>query len=56
MLAAGPLVFRGDIRAGCNAARIEDLDALRQAAASARTNGVPTVLEVSVSGQVAPLV
>jgi hypothetical protein len=41
---------------GCDAARIEDLDALKQAAANAWTKDVPTVLEVSVSGQVPPLV
>jgi thiamine pyrophosphate-dependent acetolactate synthase large subunit-like protein len=41
---------------GCDAARIEDLGALKQAAANAWTNDVPTVLEVSVSGQVPPLV
>jgi benzoylformate decarboxylase len=37
---------------GCDAARIEDLDALKQAAANAWTNDVPTVLEVPVSGDV----
>jgi benzoylformate decarboxylase len=41
---------------GCDAARIEDLDALERAAASAWANKVPTVLEVAVSGQVPPLV
>jgi benzoylformate decarboxylase len=41
---------------GCDAARIDDLDALKQAAANAWTNDGPTVLEVSVSGQVPPLV
>ena len=41
---------------GCDAARIEDLDALKQAAANAWTNGVPTVLEVPVSRQIPPLV
>jgi benzoylformate decarboxylase len=40
----------------CDAALIEDLDALKQAAANAWTNDVPTVLEVSVSGEVPPLV
>jgi thiamine pyrophosphate-dependent acetolactate synthase large subunit-like protein len=41
---------------GCDAARIEDLGALKQAARNAWTNDVPTLLEVSVSGQVPPLV
>jgi benzoylformate decarboxylase len=41
---------------GCDATRIEDLDALKQAAANAWSNDVPTVLEVSVSGEVPPLV
>jgi benzoylformate decarboxylase len=41
---------------GCDAARIDDLDALKQAAANAWKNDVPTVLEVSVTGQVPPLV
>ena len=41
---------------GCDAARIEDLDTLKHAATSAWTNDVPTVLEVSISGQVPPLV
>jgi benzoylformate decarboxylase len=41
---------------GCDAARIEDLGALEEAAANAWTKTVPTVLEVSVSGEVPPLV
>jgi benzoylformate decarboxylase len=41
---------------GCDAARIEDLDALKRAGANAWSNDVPTVLEVSVSGEVPPLV
>jgi benzoylformate decarboxylase len=41
---------------GCDAARIEDLDALEQVAAHTWTKDVPTVLEVSISGQVPPLV
>jgi benzoylformate decarboxylase len=41
---------------GCDAALVEDLDALEQAAAKAWTNDRPTVLEVSVSGAVPPLV
>jgi benzoylformate decarboxylase len=41
---------------GCDAARVTDLDALRQAAAAAWTKAVPTVLEVPISAQVPPLV
>jgi len=41
---------------GCDAARIEDLDALKRAAANAWTNDVPTVLEVPVSDEVPRLV
>jgi benzoylformate decarboxylase len=41
---------------GCDASLIDDLGALKQAAANAWTKDVPTVLEVSVSGQVPPLV
>ena len=40
---------------GCDAARIDDLDALKRAAANAWTNDRPTVLEVSTSSQVPPL-
>jgi benzoylformate decarboxylase len=40
---------------GCDAARITDLDALNQAAASAWTKQVPTVLEIPISPQVPPL-
>jgi len=41
---------------GCDGVRIEDLDALKEAALNAWTKDVPTVLEVSVSGHVPPLV
>ena len=41
---------------GCDGVRIEDLDALKEAAVKAWTKDVPTVLEVSVSGHVPPLV
>jgi benzoylformate decarboxylase len=41
---------------GCDAARIDDLDALKRAAAHAWTNDGPTVLEVSTSSHVPPLV
>jgi benzoylformate decarboxylase len=40
---------------GCDAARAEDLDALKQAAAAAWTKQVPTVLEIPISAQVPPL-
>jgi len=41
---------------GCDAARVADLDALKQAAAAAWTKEVPTVLEIPISAQVPPLV
>ena len=41
---------------GCDAVRIDDPDALKQAAANAWTKDVPTVLEVSISGEIPPLV
>jgi benzoylformate decarboxylase len=41
---------------GCDAARVADLDALKQAATAARTKEVPTVLEIPISAQVPPLV
>jgi benzoylformate decarboxylase len=41
---------------GCDAARLEDLDAIKQAAASAWTKDVPTVLEIPISPQVPPLI
>ncbi len=40
---------------GCDAARVTDLDAFKQAAAEARTKQVPTVLEIPISPQVPPL-
>jgi benzoylformate decarboxylase len=40
---------------GCDAARVADLDALKQAATAARTKEVPTVLEIPISAQVPPL-
>ena len=40
---------------GCDAARIADSDALKQAAAAAWTKNVPTVLEIPISAQVPPL-
>jgi benzoylformate decarboxylase len=41
---------------GCDATRVTDLDALKQAAAAAWTKQVPTVLEIPISAQVPPLV
>ena len=41
---------------GCDAARLDDLDAIKQAAAAARTKNVPTVLEIPISPQVPPLI
>jgi benzoylformate decarboxylase len=41
---------------GCDAARVDRLDAIRQAAAAAWTKNVPTVLEIPVSPQVPPLI
>jgi benzoylformate decarboxylase len=41
---------------GCDAARVADLDALKQAAAAAWTKEVPTVLEIPISPQVPPLI
>jgi benzoylformate decarboxylase len=40
---------------GCDAARVADLGALKQAAAAAWTKEVPTVLEIPISAQVPPL-
>lgn len=37
---------------GCDAARVTDLDALKQAAAAAWTKQVPTVLEIQISPQI----
>jgi benzoylformate decarboxylase len=41
---------------GCDTARVEDIDALKEAAAKAWTKDVPTVLEVPFSRQVPPLI
>jgi benzoylformate decarboxylase len=41
---------------GCQAARAADLAAIKQAAAKAWTNDVPTVLEIPISPQVPPLI
>jgi benzoylformate decarboxylase len=41
---------------GCDAARIDDLDAIKRAAATAGTKDVPTVLEIPISPQVPPLI
>ena len=41
---------------GCHAARITDLDALKQAVATAWTRDVPTVLEIPISPQIPPLI
>ena len=41
---------------GCDAARVADIDALKQAAAAAWTKQVPTVLEIPISPHVPPLV
>jgi benzoylformate decarboxylase len=41
---------------GCDAARLEDLDAIKQAAARAWTKEVPTVLEIPISPEVPPLI
>ena len=41
---------------GCDAARVADLDTLKQAVTAAWTKQVPTVLEIPISGQVPPLV
>jgi benzoylformate decarboxylase len=40
---------------GCDAARVADLDALKQAAVAAWTKQVPTVLQIPISPQVPPL-
>ncbi len=42
-------------RYGCDAARVADLDALKQAVAAAWTKQVPTVLEIPISPQIPPL-
>ena len=41
---------------GCDAARVEDLDAIRRAAAKACSRDVPTVLEVPISREIPPLI
>jgi benzoylformate decarboxylase len=41
---------------GCDAARAEDLDALREEAPRAWTKDVPTILEVPISPQIPPLI
>ncbi len=41
---------------GCDAARVEDLDALREEAPKAWTKDVPTILEVPISPQIPPLI
>ncbi len=41
---------------GCDAARVENLDAIKEAAAKAWTKDVPTVLEIPISREVPPLI
>jgi benzoylformate decarboxylase len=41
---------------GCEAARLEDLDAIKQAATAAWRKDLPTVLEIPISPQVPPLI
>ena len=41
---------------GCDAVRLDDLDAIKSAAAKAWTKSVPTVLEIPISPQVPPLI
>ena len=40
----------------CDAARLDNLDAIRIAAAEAWTKSKPTVLEIRISSQVPPLI
>jgi benzoylformate decarboxylase len=40
---------------GCDAARLDDLDAIKKAAVAAWTNSKPTVLEIPISPQIPPL-
>jgi benzoylformate decarboxylase len=40
---------------GCDAARLENLDAIKKAATEAWTKSKPTVLEIPISPQVPPL-
>ncbi len=41
---------------GCDAAQLDDLDAIKRAAAKAWTKAVPTVLEIPISPRVPPLI
>jgi benzoylformate decarboxylase len=41
---------------GCDAVRVEELGAIKQAAVGAWSKNVPTVLEVPISPQVPPLI
>jgi benzoylformate decarboxylase len=41
---------------GCDAALLDDLDAIKQAATTAWTKDVPTVLEIPISPQIPPLI
>lgn len=41
---------------GCDAARLDDLDAIKRAATETWTKSKPTVLEIPVSSQVPPLI
>ena len=41
---------------GCDAARLDDLDAIKRSAAMAWSKDVPTVLEIPISPQVPPLI
>jgi benzoylformate decarboxylase len=41
---------------GCDAARLDDLDAIKQAAPAAWAKDVPTVLEIPISPQIPPLI
>jgi benzoylformate decarboxylase len=41
---------------GCEAARLDDLDAIKSVAAKAWTKPEPTVLEIPISPQIPPLI
>ncbi len=41
---------------GCDATRADNLDTIKQTAASAWTKNVPTVLEIPISPQIPPLI
>lgn len=41
---------------GCDAVRLDDLDAIKSAAANAWTKPVPTVLEIPISSKIPPLI